>query len=89
MCSGIFITDVSPWWNCNMHSNAKSPISVKKKYFFESYFFPNLKNNYWDTNEMSEKRDKLLMEALEDESLHYLVESFECIPVKSAYTGQL
>jgi hypothetical protein len=37
---------------------------VKKKYFFESYFFPNLKNNYWDTNEMSEKRDKLLMEAL-------------------------
>jgi hypothetical protein len=38
---------------------------------------------------MSEKRDKLLMEALEDESLHYLVESFECIPVKSAYTGSL
>jgi hypothetical protein len=29
------------------------------------------------------------MEALEDESLHYLVESFECIPVKSAYTGSL
>jgi hypothetical protein len=51
---------------------------VKKKVFFESYFFPNLKNNYWDTNEMSEKRDKLLMEALEDESFHYLVESFEC-----------
>jgi hypothetical protein len=62
---------------------------VKKKDFFESYFFPNLKNNYWDTNEMSEKRDKLLMEALEDESLHYLVESFECIPVKSAYTCSL
>jgi hypothetical protein len=38
---------------------------------------------------MSEKRDKLLMEALEDESLHYLVECFECIPVKSAYTGSL
>jgi hypothetical protein len=36
---------------------------------------------------MSENRDKLLMEALEDESFHYLVESFECIPVKSAYTG--
>jgi hypothetical protein len=32
---------------------------VKKKDFFESYFFPNLKNKYWDTNEMSEKRDKL------------------------------
>jgi hypothetical protein len=29
------------------------------------------------------------MEALEDESLHYLVECFECIPVKSAYTGSL
>jgi hypothetical protein len=54
----------------------------------ESYFFPNLKNNYWDTNEMSEKRDKLLMEALEDESLHYLVESFECIPVKTCIQMQ-
>jgi hypothetical protein len=51
---------------------------ISKKDFFEKYFFPQINDGYWQKDGMTEKRDKLVLIALDDEDLHYLIETTSC-----------
>ncbi|XP_071155498.1 sacsin-like [Mytilus edulis] len=53
---------------------------ISKKKFFEQYFFPNLNHQAWETTFSKEQRDNLVIEAINDPSLHNLVKNHKCIP---------
>jgi hypothetical protein len=57
---------------------------ISKHIFFSQYFFPQINNIYWQKPGMKEQRNELVMEALEDENLHNLVEANNCIHVKKS-----
>ena len=57
---------------------------ISKYRFFSQYFFPEINNIYWQKPGMKEQRNELVMEALEDENLHKLVEANNCIHVKNS-----
>jgi hypothetical protein len=48
------------------------------------YFFPQINDGYWQKDGMTEKCDKLVITALDDEDLHYLIETTSCIPAQSS-----
>ncbi|XP_052093808.1 sacsin-like [Mytilus californianus] len=53
---------------------------ISKKNFFNLYFFPNLDHLVWETTFSKEQRDNLVIEAINDPSLHNLVINHKCIP---------
>ncbi|OPL33684.1 hypothetical protein AM593_09944, partial [Mytilus galloprovincialis] len=55
---------------------------ISKVDFYDQYFFPNLKEDYWQQLNRRKERNRLIIGALDDEDLHYLVERYECIPVQ-------
>ncbi|VDI58647.1 sacsin, partial [Mytilus galloprovincialis] len=55
---------------------------ISKVDFYDQYFFPNLKENYWQQLNRRKERNILIIGALDDEDLHYLVKKYECIPVQ-------
>jgi hypothetical protein len=59
-------------------------VNIISKYrFFSQYFFPEINNIYWQKPKMKKQRNGLVMEALEDENLHKLVEANNCILYRS------
>ncbi|VDI08008.1 sacsin, partial [Mytilus galloprovincialis] len=59
---------------------------ISKDKFYETYFFPNMTDNYWKSPSRSNQRDILLKFALENQTLHELIKTIECIPVKQSET---
>ncbi|VDI39131.1 sacsin, partial [Mytilus galloprovincialis] len=55
---------------------------ISKSDFYNKYFFPNLKDDYWQQLNRRKERDILLIGAIEDKELHDLVKRYECIPVQ-------
>jgi hypothetical protein len=49
---------------------------------YHSSFSSEINNIYWQKPKMKKQRNELVMEALEDENLHKLVEANNCIHVK-------
>lgn len=57
---------------------------ISKDKFYETYFFPHMTDNYWKSPSRSNQRDILLKFALENQTLHELIRTIECIPVKQS-----
>jgi hypothetical protein len=46
---------------------------ISKYRFFSQYFFPEINNIYWQKPKMKKQRNELVMEALEDENLGFVI----------------
>ncbi|XP_052102784.1 sacsin-like [Mytilus californianus] len=55
---------------------------ISKTDFYNKYFFPNLKEDYWQQLDRRKERDILVIGAIEDKEMHDLVKRYECIPVQ-------
>ncbi|XP_063435464.1 sacsin-like isoform X1 [Mytilus trossulus] len=55
---------------------------ISKTDFYNKYFFPNLKKDYWQQLHRRKERDRLVIGAIEDKEMHDLVKRYECIPVR-------
>ena len=68
---------------CKANTSIEDRI-ISKKDFFEKYFLPQINDGYWQKDGMTEKRDKLVLIALADEDLHFLIGTTSCIPAQSS-----